>query len=1015
MMKKHKRPAWRIRLTIFAAVLGLILTMLGGCAKEKPEQTAPGGETSAPESTAPATETTAAPTTEPTTGPATEATTEPATEPTTEPVTEPSTEPATEPSTEPSQTPGGNSTPGGTTGYNPGGSSSQEQPKEEFLPPEPGTAGNPYVEELAAVPDGFNTVSIPAGGSICYEVFASDPLVLTLEAPDAWILHKDVTYVPDENGVISLTLTPVAPEAPETEEEENGVAEEADPQPEDWFVILPFAVGSSAAEDKTFALSFTETLGGVTNPQILDALGAVTVLLSENDRNGYHYQWAAAIDDRVTFAMDSVAPDNVGVDLLVTLGEQVFSLGSDGVDNGQGVELAVDVLAGDVLTIQVIAAADEAGNYPAAEVTFRAASAFAPGSEKNPVKTTVDQIPMEFTTVAVPSGEGCEVWYELTGAGGCVLTVVDKDAYILYGENRYEADENGVVTVTFTDGAGRVPVLFRVGNLGEEKTFPVSLAYPEGGTMAPIVIEDIAVIEAVTGPGGSVCYSWTANETGVLQIETEPGDFDVEVNNVTAGSYKSLSADGVRSDMGICIRNYVRQGDTVQILVTAGNGGEGFETVLCGYVLGTGENPLFVTDSELSLPVAGGSEVVLNAYCYEHTMTVSSDSAYIIFNGQRYEPTNGQVSLTFPVNTETMGRPTPLAIIVGNGSEAVQTYEIRIQAPLGSAMNPEEIGDFSQLPVEIPEGDSDGAWVYSWTAERTGILHVSIYNAPDDVEFDISLYNPATGVYMNFSEDGVRGDMGDYVQTYVRAGDVLDITVSVAGSPGDNNIMEYPDFRCELSGYMVGTEDSPMFLGEQSFVLPLASASGIPVMAYCYEMTMTVTGEHAYVIYEGIRYDPVEGVITLVFPENPVTVGRPQPLQFTIGNDGEYAVKLPVTMEEPLGSRGNPEELEIPCEKTVELEEGNSDGWYFKWIPAEAGTVTFRITEVTEKTQGDIVLTNNTTGAQNTLTGADGDTVSVSVAPGDELLIQIVAVPNEADWSYPASQITAVGSFTPNE
>lgn len=369
MMKKHKRPALRIRVTIFAAVLGLLLTMFAGCAKEKPEQTAPGEGTSVPASTMPSTAPTTAPTTEPTSAP----TTEPTAEPVTEPTAAPTTEPVTEPPTEPSQDPGGSSTPGGTSGYNPGGSDSQEQLKEEFLTPEPGTAGNPYVEELSVIPDGFTTVMIPSGGSICYEVFASDLLVLTLEDPDAWIQHQDVTYTPDENGVISLTLTPCVPETPETDsEEEDGAAAEENTQPEEWYVLLPFAVGNSGEADKSFALGFTETLGGATNPQLLDALGTVTVVLEENDRNGYHYQWAAAVDDRITFSMDSILPENTEANLVVTLGEQVFFLSKDGIENGQIRELAVNVLAGDVLTIQVITVPDAEGSYPAAEVTFQA-------------------------------------------------------------------------------------------------------------------------------------------------------------------------------------------------------------------------------------------------------------------------------------------------------------------------------------------------------------------------------------------------------------------------------------------------------------------------------------------------------------------------------------------------------------------------------------------------------------------------------------------------------------------
>jgi len=1031
MKDNRQSPPWQTGLTVFTAVLGLLMVLLlGGCSETKPETT--------PSTTAPA-ETTPTVTDAPTTAPTTEATTAPTEPSATEPATEPSTEPATAPTTAPTEpatepTSGGNSTPGGAGGYYPGGSgnsgSAEEEtkPVEEFVPAQPGTAENPYMEDLSAPPKEITSVFVPAAGEISYELYALDQLVVTVQDPEAYIIHKNVTYLPNEDGILSVTLTPAVTEAPETDAEEDTEEEstpgeeqpEEEPEVREWFVTLPFTLGSKAEAEKAFTLSFTETEGGVTNPQIIGSVDVLTTVLEENDRNGYHYLWTAAEDDTIVFSLESVTPETAVADVYITKGETTLSLRADGVENeNKVIELAVDVLAEEQLLIQVITAKDEEGNYPAAAVVLMGRSTHAEGTETNPAKAAVTQIPFDLTTIPVPAGQGSEVWYEITGAGGCILTVADADAYILYGDNTFVPDENGIVAVELA-AAGRVPAVLRIGNNGiEEKTFQMSFAYPEGGMMAPVEITDISVINAVTGTDGTVCCSWTATGTGVVQIlvpdSPEAAAYDVEVNNITLGSYKTLAADASTGDIGTYILNYVRQGDILQILVSAKDASAGLEVTLEGYVLGNGESPLFVSGEQLNLPVAGGEEVTLNAYCYEHTMTISSSNAYIIFGDQRFEPVDGAVSVTFPVNPDTMGRPVPLAIVVGNSSEAVQTYEIRFEAPVGSAINPQKIETFSEVNVRIPEGDSDGAWVYSWTAEQTGILHVSVYNETEGVEYEISVYNPATGAYMNLSEDGVKGDLGTYVQTYVRQGDTVEITVSAAGQMGSDFVMRYPALDLTLSGYMVGTEDSPMFLGETSFVIPLADKSHIPVMGYCYTQTMTITGENIYVVYDGSRYEPVEGVITLTFPENPVMVGRPEPIQFVIGNDNDFALKLPVLMEFPLGSRSNPEELVQLQPIRVSLEAENPEGYYYKWTALADGTLTFRITEVTEKLQGDIVLTNENSGAQRSLAGEQADAVSIPVTAGDVILVQLVAVPDEKDWSYPAIDIAAMGEFTEKE
>ena len=224
MKDNRQSPPWQTGLTVFTAVLGLLMVLLlGGCSETKPETT--------PSTTAPA-ETTPTVTDAPTTAPTTEATTAPTEPSATEPATEPSTEPATAPTTAPTEpatepTSGGNSTPGGAGGYYPGGSgnsgSAEEEtkPVEEFVPAQPGTAENPYMEDLSAPPKEITSVFVPAAGEISYELYALDQLVVTVQDPEAYMIHKDVTYLPNEDGILSVTLTPSVTEAPETDGEED--------------------------------------------------------------------------------------------------------------------------------------------------------------------------------------------------------------------------------------------------------------------------------------------------------------------------------------------------------------------------------------------------------------------------------------------------------------------------------------------------------------------------------------------------------------------------------------------------------------------------------------------------------------------------------------------------------------------------------------------------------------------------------------------------------------------------
>ena len=294
--KKHN--GWIIGLVCVFIFMAMMLCACGGepdATTETTEQT---------ESTAGQTETTE--TTEGTkeTTEATEETTEP-TEENTEP-TEESTEETTEPTeatTFPTAPPTSNAI------GSPGSLGIPTEPTEETTEPteptEPvivpaGEDSNPYCEVIREYPAGFESVSVPGKSLTAYAVFVNNGAELTIESPDAYVIHEGKTYEAVD-GVVKLLLT-----APK-----NGPA--------------LFHLGNTAPGEKMFQLSIVDALGEPTNPQILEQIDEVKVTLEEDDQTGYSFQWTAQEEGTVTFQVAEIT-ENVECDVILTVGEMTVHL-----------------------------------------------------------------------------------------------------------------------------------------------------------------------------------------------------------------------------------------------------------------------------------------------------------------------------------------------------------------------------------------------------------------------------------------------------------------------------------------------------------------------------------------------------------------------------------------------------------------------------------------------------------------------------------------------------------------
>ena len=296
------------------------------------------------------------------------------------------------------------------------------------------------------------------------------------------------------------------------------------------------------------------------------------------------------------------------------------------------------------------------------------------------------------------------------------------------------------------------------------------------------------------------------------------------------------------------------------------------------------------------------------------------------------------------------------------------------------------ITDISNIEVSLKNG-SDGA-SYSWTPEEDGVVTFQI-SAAEGTEAVVTL---TQGENTAVSADGA-------VSLNVTAGTEVIIEVSEANSAAA---------EITLTGSQetpLGGKNNPIIIYPE-WVWNDAQTEATATLA---DVPVGTTYYAAYRI--GGMLLSVDGGDAVLMS----SAGMMAPSTFAVTNDTEAVKEVVLKISHPAGSQMNPEVLEELGWTDVALEAGDNDGYYYTYTAPADGSVLLYISNITEGVTGDIVVTNMNTYAQKSLIadGVDnyGLELTVDVAEGDVLVIQVLAVPG-ADWSVPAAEITWVGNFT---
>ena len=129
--------------------------------------------------------------------------------------------------------------------------------------------------------------------------------------------------------------------------------------------LSTFTITNEGAEDAIYTMKLNYPAGSSQNPESVELNGSNVVLsLAEGDSVGYYYTYTATGTGVVNFFISSITEGaTANIYVCNTTAWSYNWLLDNGVDNGDGLELSVQVTEGDVLHIQVYVEPDMANDW----------------------------------------------------------------------------------------------------------------------------------------------------------------------------------------------------------------------------------------------------------------------------------------------------------------------------------------------------------------------------------------------------------------------------------------------------------------------------------------------------------------------------------------------------------------------------------------------------------------------------------------------------------------------------
>lgn len=542
------------------------------------------------------------------------------------------------------------------------------------------------VEQL---PTSLETVVIPAGESVYYNLSGLSGNILTVESEDVGIVYMESAYLP-EDGVISFGL-----DSSSTEHQ-----------------VELFNLG---AEDAAFTVTFGYPVGHSLNPEVLEALGEKTTAVTP-ELDGYYYSYTATSTGVLTFQVwEYPATENAITDIVLTNVTANTSAGMWAEDeNGElanQYQVSMPVRIGDEITVHVTV--KNVFGTALAENLIIMGELY--GAEDKPISVQYPGF-----TANIPAGG--TLYYEAYNLNEMIFSLTGEKVSVSHNGSRYEAVDGQLQFSVVAEG--RVPALFAITNEGtKDDKYEVTFLYPEGHMEKPAKLQ-LGVNSVIRKEGASdYYYTFTAPRAGVLTVAfNEADNWIYAIDNMTTFAYGDTQFSD--SDPLVCETSLaVKVGDTIRIRVNTYDpeapwtapAGEVRFTV--SYETGPTEITNFSMPTNTTL--LPGEWGVYTGDLYGYILVINTTSNLkVVYDGQEYTPVDGQIRVEFPGSGEGN-----LTYKVYNG-EAVQGIHSMnfVTNDVGSSEHPATLNFGANSFTQSKSGGGDYYFEYRATARGTLVL-----------------------------------------------------------------------------------------------------------------------------------------------------------------------------------------------------------------------------------------------------------------------------------------------------
>lgn len=279
--------------------------------------------------------------------------------------------------------------------------------------------------------------------------------------------------------------------------------------------------------------------------------------------------------------------------------------------------------------------------------------------------------------------------------------------------------------------------------------------------------------------------------------------------------------------------------------------------------MGTEENPHEISGmSEFTVEAKPGENVYYNVYRVNGmNMEITSNTAYVIYEGKTYHPENGKISLLIT----TGDNYTPVKLVFGTDGSSPENVQVSFSYPEGTYGNPYtmNLGDFT---ANVAEGNEQGVY-YTFVAEKNGTLTLQCTQATAGIAYDISLYNLTTSAFRTLGDDGVNGTVSIQVST----GDEVQVIVNT--KPDSSNNYPAATLSCKATFKEGGNQEIKPPAKSVTYTLYVKNENGkgVPNVAF----TMTVGDKTLTLVTNA------SGVVTTTQPADTYTAILTVPAGYT--------------------------------------------------------------------------------------------------------------------------------------